>query len=151
MPPPENVFAEPPLIDTSLLTKSVTGFEKLKVTVRSAVELIFSGTPLIVTVGAEGSYCELASAAALPLPALSSAASLLSAMVTLPFLAGVIVALQTVPVVSSLNTEALPLVTWISPATKPVTVSLKVNVAVNAALLLEGTSIVTVGPVLSTW
>ena len=46
----------PPLTSTSPVRKSVTDSEKVNVTVRSAVELIQSGTPLIANVGASASH-----------------------------------------------------------------------------------------------
>ena len=50
-----------------------------------------------------------------------------------------------------MKSEAVPLPIPISPGAKPVTASVKVNVAVNGALLVAGTPvIVTVGAVLST-
>ena len=142
----------PRLTSTSPTSKSVTSSEKVNLARKSAVELIFSGTPLIATVGASESYCELAVAAALALPAASSAAPWATDTVTSPFALGVITAVQTVPGASSLSLkfEAPPLVTWMSPAAKPVTASVKVNVAVNATVLVGGTPlIVTVGAVLS--
>ena len=90
-------------------------------------------------------------AAGLPLPAASVAASAATSTVTSPLAVGVIDAVYTLSAVVAVNAEAVPLPTVMSPATKPVTSSEKVNVAVNAAVLVGGTPvIVTVGAVLST-
>ena len=91
--------------------------------------------------------------AGLPLPAASVAA--FCAMVTVTaaaLLAGVMVAVHTRPAVVLVNALAVPLVTVMSPAIKLLTVSLKLNVAVNALRLpcTAGTPlIVTVGATVS--
>ena len=87
----------------------------------------------------------------LPLFAASSATPAATSTVTTPSAAGVISAVYTLPAVVAVNAEAAPLPTVMSPATKPVTASEKVNLAVKGALLVTGTpEIATVGAVLST-
>ena len=90
-------------------------------------------------------------AAVLSLPAASVATFAATSTVTSPLAAGVISAVYTLPAVVSANAEAVPLPTVMSPSTKPVTSSEKVNVAVNASVLVPGTPVIaTVGAVLST-
>ncbi len=80
----------------------------------------------------------------LPFSASSCAASAGTSRVTTPSAAGVMRAVHTLPVVVSVNADAVPLPTAMSSNVNPVTVSLKVNVAVNAPLCRV------VGPVIST-
>ena len=74
-----NVPVVPPVTATSPAANSVTSSDHVNVTLRSLVELIFDGTPLIPTVGAVASQVAVASAAdagpALPPPSVAESAA----------------------------------------------------------------------------
>ncbi len=83
-------------------------------------------------------------------PASSRAAPAGTSIVTAPSVAGVMRAVHIVPVVVSVSADAALLPTSMSPSSNPITASLNVNVASNAAFCgVVGPPISSVGAVMS--
>ncbi len=137
----------PPATVTSPVTNPVTSSENVNVTLSAVVELIFAGTPPIVTVGAAASQTAVAVTADAG-PVLRPSVAELAATSTVTFdpLVGVTASVYSRPLPE--NAPFVPPATVTSPVTNPVTASENVNATLSAAveLIFAGTPVIeTVG------
>ena len=138
-----NVPLLAPATSTSLASKPVTASEKVNVAVKSPVELIFPGTPPIVSVGATASHSAVTAAScAGTVFTPSVAASFVPVTVTSSPLVGVTVIVYIFPL--PVNAPFLPPLTSTSAARKSVTSSENSNVTVRLEVefILPGTPLI---------